>query len=72
MAKVICNMVKCKHRSKRPLRSYVKKSGEKCYGCTLEVITISRICDPDDYVVEVVDEENIGACANYSPIDEEN
>ena len=54
MAKVMCNMVHCKHRSKRPLRSYIGKNGEKCYGCTLDMIGVSRISDPDDYVVEVV------------------
>lgn len=43
MAKVICNMTKCKHRSKRPMRSYIKKSGEKCYGCKLDVINIVRV-----------------------------
>lgn len=71
MAKVICNMVKCKHRSKRPLRSYVKSNGERLYGCTLDVISISRITDPDDYVVEVVDEKNMAACAYYDPIEED-
>lgn len=71
MTKIICDMVKCKHRSKRPLRSYIKKSGEKCYGCTLDAISISRITDPDDYVVEVVDEKNMAVCACYKPIDEE-
>lgn len=65
-------MVKCKHRSKRPLRSYIKKSGEKCYGCTLDAISILRITDPDNYVVEVVDEKNMAACAFYDPINEEN
>lgn len=71
MPKVICDMVKCKHRSKRPLRSYIKKSGEKCYGCTLDAISILRITDPDNYVVEVIDEKNMASCADYDPIDEE-
>lgn len=71
MAKVICNMTKCKHRSKRPMRSYIKKSGEKCYGCKLDVINISRIFDPDEYVVEVVTEENMAACSNYEPAEDE-
>lgn len=71
MTKIICDMEKCKHRSKKPLRSYTTKSGERCYGCTLDTIKISRIVDPDDYVVEVVSEENMAACAYYDPINEE-
>ena len=71
MTKIICDMEKCKHRSKKPLRSYTRKSGEKCYGCTLDAISILRISDPDNYVVEVIDEKNMAACADYNPIDEE-
>lgn len=71
MTKIICDMEKCKHRSKKPLRSYTIKSGERCYGCTLDAIEILRIMDPDDYVVEVVGEENMAACAYYDPVDEE-
>lgn len=71
MAKVICNMTKCKHRSKRPMRSYVRKSGEKCYGCMLDVIDILRIFDPDEYVVKVVGEENMATCINYEPVEED-
>ena len=69
MAKVICNM-KCKHRSKKPLRTYKYRSGEKCYGCTLDAISVSRIFDPDDYVVEVVEEKNMAQCSCYEPIEE--
>ena len=68
MAKVICNM-NCKHRSKKPLRTYKYKSGDRCYGCTLDAICVSRIIDPDDYVVEVVDEENMAHCAYYEPME---
>ena len=53
MAKVVCNM-NCKHRSKKPLRNYVRYNGERCYGCLLGAISISRISDSDEYVVEVV------------------
>lgn len=70
MAKVVCNMKYCKHRSKRPMRSYNKKSGEKCYGCMLDAISIRRIFDPDNYVVEVVSEENMAVCGYYEPMEE--
>lgn len=70
MAKVICQM-NCKHRSKRPMRNYKFKSGGRCYGCTLDAITILRIFDPDDYVVHAVGEENMGSCIHYEPIDED-
>lgn len=71
MAKVICDMVHCKHRSKRPMRSYIKKSGGKCYGCMLDVIDIVRISDPDDYIVEAIGEENMASCIHYEPIENE-
>lgn len=71
MAKIICDMVRCKHRSKRPMRSYIKKSGEKCYGCMLDVTDIVRISDPDDYVVDTIGEENMASCIHYEPIEEE-
>lgn len=70
MAKVICNM-KCKHRSKRPLRKYKYESGNRCYGCTLDTISVSRIFDPDNYVVQVVAEEDMAHCLNYEPIEED-
>lgn len=71
MAKVICNMFDCKHISKRPMRSYVKKSGGKCYGCTLDVINVHKIFDTDDYVVDAVGKENMAQCGNYEPIEED-
>ena len=70
IAKVICNM-NCKHRSKKPLRTYKYKSGDRCYGCTLDAISVSRIFDPDDYVIEVVGEENMAHCLCYEPIEED-
>lgn len=70
MAKVICGM-NCKHKSKKPLRTYKYKSGERCYGCTLDAISVSRIFDPDEYVVEVVGEENMAQCVHYEPIKED-
>lgn len=69
MAKVICSM-NCKYRSKRPLRNYRYKSGERCYGCVLDVINISRMFDPDLYIVEVVGEENMARCSKYEPLEE--
>lgn len=69
MAKVICRM-NCKHRSKRPLRTYRYKSGERCYGCTLDVITISKMFDPDLYIVKVAGEENMARCSLYEPFEE--
>lgn len=68
--KGICNM-NCKHRSKRPSRTYRTAGGEKCYGCTLDAISISRIFDPDVYVVKVVGEENMARCAFYKPVEED-
>lgn len=50
MAQIICRNDKCPYRSKRPLRKYVLKSGDqtfKCYGCTLDVVTIGPIFDLD-------------------------
>ena len=67
MAKVICNMAHCKHRSKRPMRSYIKKSGQKCYGCMLDVIDISRIFDPDGEVEMVLGEKEMAQCLYYEP-----
>ena len=69
MTKIICN-VDCQHRSKMPLRSYTKRNGEKCYGCSLDAVSISRIFDPDNYVVEVVGEGNMAVCMYYKPVEE--
>lgn len=69
MAKVICSM-NCKHRSKRPMRKYKYKSGNLCYGCTLDAVSISRILDPDNYVVQVIDEKEMARCLHYEPVEE--
>ena len=69
MAKVICDM-KCKHRSKRPLKTYIRKNGLLCYGCMLDAVSILRIVDPDDYIIECIGEENMAICANYEPLEE--
>lgn len=68
MAVITCKM-KCIHRSKRPLRKWIRKSGEKCYGCTLDAVTISRICDPDGDVYNLLGENEMAHCANYEPIE---
>lgn len=69
MAKVICSM-NCKHRSKRPMRKYKYESGDPCYGCTLDAVSISRILDPDDYVGQVIDEKEMAHCLYYEPVEE--
>ena len=70
MAKVICRM-NSKHRSKRPMRKYKYKSGKPCYGCTLDAVGISRIVDPEDYIIQVVGEKEMARCLNYEPVEEE-
>ena len=68
MAKVICNM-NCKHRSKHPMRLYRRKDGGKCYGCKLDAISITEIFDPDNYIAQVIDEQNMAHCLYYDPVD---
>lgn len=70
MAKVICKM-ECKHRSKRPMRSYKYRDGSKCYGCKLDVIDISRVFDPDGYAEQVLGESCMAHCIYYEPIEED-
>lgn len=67
MARVICNMTDCVHRSKRPLRKWRYKNGVRCYGCTLETIGVSRIFDPDGDVEAMAGIENMARCADYEP-----
>lgn len=69
MSKVVC-LMNCKHRSKRPMRNYKSKSGERCYGCSRDVIVVSRMFDPDNYIIEVVGEENMGRCLYFEPVEE--
>ena len=70
MATVLCHITDCIYRSKRPSKKYTTKDGGKCYGCMREAIVISRIPDPDDYVINVVGEENMGTCLYYTPKNE--
>ena len=65
MAQVICNVVDCKHRSKRKLKNYKKQNGSPCYGCKLEVILVSDIFDPDGEIEAIAGKENMMICNNY-------
>ena len=40
MTDIICNMEDCVYRSKKPMKKFIKKNGEKCYKCTLRFIQI--------------------------------
>lgn len=71
MADLICLMCDCKHKSKRPLRKWVKKHDkEKVYGCARKYITISRIFDMDGDIEAVAGVENMAHCAFYEPVEE--
>lgn len=70
MAKVICDMKKCKHRSKKPMRSFQKRSGKKCYGCMIDAVQITRIFDPDGDVREMLGETEMAHCLYYDPDEE--
>ncbi len=59
MAKVICNIGNCKHRLRKPLRTYKRRDGKRCYGCELHAISVSLKFDPDLDVC-------IASCDDYS------
>lgn len=67
MATVICFVPDCKHRSKRPLKKWRLKSGERCYGCTLEVTAVAETFDPDGDIHAVGGPDVHTHCANYEP-----
>ena len=67
MARVICNMTDCVHRSKRPLRKWKYNSGAKCYGCTLEAVSVNKVFDPDGDIEAVAGIENTACCGQYEP-----
>lgn len=71
MATLICHMSSCKHRSKRPLRSWKSSDGIPCYGCGLKYAVIARIFDFDGDIKAVVGEENMAACSMYEPKEED-
>ena len=64
MAKVICNIGNCKHRLKKPLRTYKRRDGKKCYGCELHAISVSLKFDPDRDIC-------IASCDDYEPVEED-
>ena len=63
MAKVICNIGNCKHRLRKPLRTYKRRDGKRCYGCELHAISVSLKFDPDLDVC-------IASCDDYEPLED--
>ena len=70
MAVLICD-APCVHRSKRALRSWKRKVGGKCYGCSLDAVVVSRVFDPDGDITAVAGIENTAVCSRFSPIAKE-
>lgn len=70
MTTLICDVEDCKHRSKRPLRSFENNDGTKVYGCTLDYITIKEIFDCDGDYFEL-GERKVPICSQYAFIGEE-
>lgn len=70
MAKVVCDMRDCTHRSRRPMRKWRYKDGRPCYGCKLETVGISPIFDPDGECEAAFGRENMAHCSNYEPMEE--
>lgn len=71
MAVLICNMNDCKHRSKRPLRSWKNKSGGKCNGCAREFVVVTKVFDPDGDIEAVAGKESMAVCAFYEPMEKD-
>lgn len=67
MAKVICQMSDCIHRSKRKSRTWKYASGAPCYGCMLEAVTITNVFDPDGDIEALAGKENTVICMHYEP-----
>lgn len=65
MAKVICSMTDCVHRSKRPMRKWKYTNGAKCHGCTLDFVTVSRVFDTDGDIEALAGSENMAHCDHY-------
>lgn len=63
MAKAICSIRNCKHRSKKPLRAYKRRNGGECYGCELHAISINLKFDPDLNICTA-------SCDDYEPVRE--
>lgn len=70
MANVICLVTDCKYRSKRPLKKWRFRSGERCYGCALDVMTVTETFDPDGDIHEVGGPDVHTHCVNYEPEEE--
>lgn len=68
MAKVLCHMADCKHRSKRASKLYKTKDGRQMYGCVLDVIVVRKITDCDGDCEALIDKENMAQCMYYEPI----
>lgn len=67
MSTIICDMINCKHRSKKPLQKWKSKDGKRCYGCSLDYVLINRIFDSDGDICAVAGEENMAHCQMYQP-----
>ena len=67
MADLMCSMSDCVYLSKRPLRKWRGKHGEKCYGCSLKYIVISKTFDPDGDIEAVAGLEKMANCSFYKP-----
>lgn len=65
MATVICNVADCIYRSRRKLKKWIRRDGEPCYGCTLEVITVRKPFDPDGDIAAIAG--YMAGCAHYKP-----
>lgn len=53
MSKIICLNNKCPYRSKRPLRTWKLRNGEKVYSCTKPVTILGPMFDPDGETLQV-------------------
>lgn len=67
-ATLICDMVDCKHRSKRKLTTWLKKGSEPCYGCSLPHVLIRHVFDADGDIEATAGKENMAVCAYYEPV----
>ncbi len=67
MATVICDMLDCKHRSRRKLKTWRNRNGAPCYGCSLDAVVVGRVFDLDGDIEAVSGKENMAICKNYEP-----
>lgn len=71
MSTIVCLKSDCPYRSKRPLRKFRLRSGEKAYGCTLPVLALRGMYDPDGAVRAALG-YNPCECVDYRQIQHEN